>query len=59
MAVISVDSTVTAADDGLTSLQEAFAKAVQVSVASGKEEAIHFAQAMDIDLPPGNALSLM
>ncbi len=50
MAVFTVDSTVTAEGDGLTSLQEAFAAAVQASVSSGKEMVIRFAQAMDINL---------
>ena len=50
MAVFIVDSTVTAADDGQTSLQEAFDQAVQASIASGKQVVIRFDHAMDINL---------
>lgn len=50
MAVITVDTTVTLAGDGHTSLQEAFAHAVQVSIATGHEITIRFTKAMDISV---------
>ena len=50
MPIFTVNTTVTAANDGKTSLQEAFVHAVQVSIATGLEVTIRFSQAMDINL---------